>query len=138
MAGSYDSGCHQPSQHIEVNSLNQPYGLMHLLGTDRIRTTVHHPIVNGLVERFHCQLKGALKCMSGRTHWTKTFPLILLGICTTIKRNLKCTPAELVYGTTLRLPGEFFYAHTTHPTSYVTQLKTIMKKIRPPSSRQPQ
>jgi len=114
---------------------------MHLLGTNRILTTAYHPIANGLVERFHCQLKGALKCMSDPTHWTKALPLILLGIRTTIKQDLKCTSVELVYGTTLRLPGEFFYAHTTYttnPTSYVTQLKTIMEKIRPSSSRQPQ
>ena len=35
--------------------------LMRLLGTQRIRTTSYHPIANGLVERFHQQLKSALK-----------------------------------------------------------------------------
>ena len=82
--------------------------LMQLLGTQRIHTTAYHPIANGLVERFHRQLKGALKCLSDTTHWTKALPLILLGIRTAVKQDCKCTPAELVYGTTLRLPGEFF------------------------------
>ena len=35
--------------------------LMELLGTKRIRTTSYHRIANGLVERFHHQLKAALK-----------------------------------------------------------------------------
>lgn len=34
---------------------------MKLLGTKHIHTTSYHPIANGLVERFHRQLKSALK-----------------------------------------------------------------------------
>ena len=99
--------------------------IMCLLGTNRIRTTAYHPIANGLVERFHRQLKGSLKCIPDATHWTKALPLILLGICATVKQDLKCTVVELVYGTTLRLPGEFFHTHmqTTHtldPVNYTT------------------
>ena len=32
--------------------------LTNFLGTTRIRTTAYHPIANGLVERFHRQLKS--------------------------------------------------------------------------------
>ena len=49
--------------------------LMRLLGTQRIRTTAYHPIANGLVERFHRQLKSTLKCLPDTTHWTKALPL---------------------------------------------------------------
>ena len=35
--------------------------LMQLLGTKRLRTTSYHPISNGLIERFHRQLKASLK-----------------------------------------------------------------------------
>ena len=113
---------------------------MHLLGTKRIRTTAYHPIANGLVERFHRQLKGALKCMPDTTHWTKALPLILLGLRTTVKQDLKCTTAELVYSTTLRLPGEFLHTHmhimhTPDPVNYATQLKTIMQTLQPPAVR---
>ena len=31
--------------------------LMELLGTTRLRTTAYHPIANGIIERFHRQLK---------------------------------------------------------------------------------
>ena len=39
-----------------------------------------------------------------------TLPLVLLGIRTALKEDLACTVAEMVYGVTLRLPGEFFAA----------------------------
>ena len=82
----------------------------------------YHPIRNGLVERFHRQLKAALKCSQDPTHWTKALPMVLLGIRTTLKQNLKCTTAEMVYGTTLRIPTEFFSHSAVHndinPSSY--------------------
>ena len=110
--------------------------LMHLLGTHCIRTMAYHPIANGLVEHFHCQLKGTMKCLPDTTHWTKALPLILLSIRTAIKQDCWCTAAELVYGTTLHLPGEFFHTSSHNnldPISYTTQLKTFMQNIRPSS-----
>ena len=116
--------------------------LMTLLGTRRIRTTAYHPIANGLVERFHRQLKAALKCSQNPIQWIKALPMVLLGIRTTLKQDLKCTTAEMVYGTTLRLPGEFFSHSTVHndinPVSYATQLKTLMQNITPSFTRQQQ
>ena len=35
-------------------------------------------------------------------------PLVLLGIRTILREDIHCTSAELVYGTSLWLPGEFF------------------------------
>jgi transposase InsO family protein len=80
---------------------------MKLLGTKHIHTTSYHPIANGLVERFHRQLKSALKAQQQSANWTDALPLVLLGCRTAIKEDLSCTAAELLYGTTLRLPGEF-------------------------------
>ena len=42
--------------------------LMNLLGTKHIRTTTYHPCASGLVERFHWQLKVALKAMRDSNH----------------------------------------------------------------------
>ena len=61
--------------------------LMKLLGTKRIHTTAYHPIANGLVERFHRQLKTALKAQSNNTSWASHLPLVLLGICTALKER---------------------------------------------------
>ena len=79
-----------------------------LLGTKHIKTTSYHPCANGMVERFHRQLKASLKASPHPERWTDMLHLALLGIRTTLKEDLKCTAAELVYGTSLRLPGEFF------------------------------
>lgn len=81
--------------------------LMHLLGSKRIRSTSYHPIANGLVERFHRQLKGALKASPNPTNLIDMLPMILLGIRTSLKQGLKSSTAKLVYGTTLHLPGDF-------------------------------
>ena len=108
--------------------------LMQLLGCKHIRTTSYHPAANGLIERFHRQLKASLKAHPNPTQWTESLPLVLLGVRTQLKEDLKCTAAELVYGTTLRLPGEFFddskAEATPDPTSYVTRLKGMMKVLQ--------
>ena len=109
--------------------------LMQLLGSKRIRTTSCHPIANGLIERFHCQFKASLKCSSNLAKWTDSLPLVLLGIRTALKDDLQCTTAELVYGTTLCLPGEFFTTTSNicdDPASYVTRLKASMRQVKPP------
>ena len=113
--------------------------LMSLLGTKHIHTTSYHPQSNGLVERFHRQLKGALKAQPQPEHWVEALPLILLGIRTALKEDLSCTAAELLYGTTLRLPGEFFSANsqtTVDAAQYVTRLRSSMQTLRavPPRS----
>lgn len=110
--------------------------LMQLLGSHRIRTTAYHPCANGMVERFHRQLKAALMASSDfpSTQWLADLPSVLLGIRTAIKEDLHCTSAELVYGTTLRLPGEFFAPtvdfSTADPLSFVTQLKSSMQRLQ--------
>ena len=108
--------------------------LMQLLGCKCIRTMSYHPITNGLIERFQT-LKASLKTHPNAIHWIQSLPLLLLGICTTIKCDLHCTTAELVYGTTLRLPSEFFvtsnFKTTPDPFTYLTQLKSIMQHITP-------
>ena len=59
------------------------------------------------------------------------------------KEDLHCTAAELVYGTSLDLPGELFnsigHTDTPDPTSYVAQLKVSMQLLRgSPIRKQPQ
>ena len=87
--------------------------LMQILGSKKIRTIAYHPIANGLVERFHRQLKAALKASVDPTNWVDMLPMVLLGIRTCLKQDLKSSTAEIVYGTTLRLPGDFFQSPTT-------------------------
>ena len=56
-----------------------------------------------------------------------------MDIHTALKQDLDCNAAELVYGTTLGIPGEFFsIADSTaeDPGSYIVQLKATMQKLR--------
>ena len=71
--------------------------LMQLLGSKRIRTTSYHPIANGLIERFHHQLKASLKSHPNLTHWTDSLPFALLGIHTALKDDLHCSTGIRYY-----------------------------------------
>ena len=115
--------------------------LTQLLGCKHLRTTSYHPSANGMVERFHRQLKAALKAKGASLNWVDSLPLILLSICTTLKSDLKCSAAALVYGTTLCLPGEFFQqsASDVDPVSLVARSKNTMRQCRAtPVCLQPQ
>ena len=116
--------------------------LTNLLGSRRIRTTAYHPIANGLIEHFHLQLKASLKAYPDPNSWMDSLPLVLLGIRSAFKEDIGCTAAELVYGTTLRLPGEFFDQSTndrmSDQTAYVQRLKSAMRGQQAAPTRQPQ
>ena len=51
-----------------------------------------------------------------------------------MKDDLKCSTAEMVYGTTLRLPGELFVSTPSDtisdPLSYVDTLKDLMRQLQ--------
>ena len=51
--------------------------LNNLLGCKKFRTTAYHPIANGLVERFHRQLKGSIKVHAQPHARTEVLPLVL-------------------------------------------------------------
>ena len=108
---------------------------MALLGIKRSRTTSYHPQSNGMVERFHRQLKPALKAQLKSDDWMISLPLILLGIRTALKQDINSTATELVYGTTLRLPGEFFtpspLTSLPNPSDFRHKLKSHFRHITP-------
>ena len=62
-------------------------------GVQRNRTTAYYPISNGMIERFHRQLKASLKAYSNPNNWSEILPLVLLGIWKTLKSDLQCIPA---------------------------------------------
>ena len=60
--------------------------LMYFLGSAQIRTTAYHPPANGLVQRFHRQLKVSLRATAPSTQWIEALPMVLLGLrCQTVK-----------------------------------------------------
>lgn len=112
----------------------------HLLGSAKSRTTAYHPAANGMVERFHRGLKAAIRCQASDC-WVDKLPMVLLGLRASFREDLEASVAEFVYGSALRLPGDFFKepsdtvpARNLH--EYVTQFRTSMNHLRPvPASR---
>ncbi|XP_064482233.1 uncharacterized protein LOC135395002 [Ornithodoros turicata] len=98
-------------------------------------------MANGLVERFHRQLKSAIRAYPAGESWTDSLPLALLGIRTAIKKDMGCTVSEMVYGTSFRLPSDFFPSSPYPPpdyTTYVNRLRSAMHSLHPPPSRNSQ
>lgn len=110
--------------------------LSHFLGFAKYRTTAYHPQANGVIERFHRTLKAAIMA-SNSPHWTQHLPIILLGLRTAVKSGCSVSPAELVYGETLRIPGTFFeeYAHTPQ-SEFIDNLRKIIQQSKPVNTRQ--
>lgn len=113
--------------------------LTRFIGARHIHTTAYHPSANGMVERLHRQLKASLTAREDRIHWVDHLPLVLLGIRSALKEDLLCTSSELVYGTTLRLPGDFLTSSPAQETdipSYLVNLRDLFQNIRPTAPRQ--
>ena len=108
------------------------------LGCQRNRTTAYHPCANGMIERFHRQLKASLRASSDPS-WSENVPLALLGIRSSLKTDLHCTPSELVFGTTLRLPGQLVVPppeSAIRQPDFASSLAQRMRQLRPQPPRE--
>lgn len=108
--------------------LSQTIGFVHS------RTTAYHPSSNGMVERFHRQLKAAITCHVDSC-WVESLPIVLLGIRTALKDDLKTSSAELVYGENIRLPGDFFLPPEQSCydfTNFIARIRCFVSRIKPP------
>ena len=98
-------------------------------------TTSYHPQANGLVERMHRQLKGALKARLESQSWMNDLPWVLLGLRSAWRESSGSSPAEAVFGTLLRLPGEFVPGAEVAPGSsssdFVQGLQRSMSNLAP-------
>jgi cleavage and polyadenylation specificity factor subunit 1 len=109
-----------------------------MMGAKHLQTSAYHPAANGMVECLHRQLKAAIRCHGGN-QWTDVLPVVLMGLRSTFKEDIQATPAEVIYGQTLRLPGEFFSPSTSAITAtadYLTTLRQGHSRFQPqPVSR---
>lgn len=99
---------------------------------NRRHTTSYNPKCNGFLEGWHRTLKSALMCYN-RDDWSRILPSVLLGLRTIFREEFKTSPAELVYGTTIRIPGQFLEnsKQTTCQSEYVALLKQHFNEIQP-------
>ena len=109
------------------------------LGVKTLSTTAYHPQCNGLVERLHRTLKAAIRARLVDSDWQSALPLVLLGLRSAWKEGQDNSPADLVYGVPLRLPGQFIpgaeLPDITPVSSFVSTFQAKMKEQRPAPSR---
>ncbi len=106
--------------------------LMQVWGVEHHTTTAYHPEANGLVERFHRRLKESLKalCRDERDRWFWRLPCALLSIRTALKPDVGASPADLVYGEGLALPGELLGNHPQEDASLQQQRRELLGNLR--------
>ncbi|GFY76775.1 integrase catalytic domain-containing protein [Trichonephila inaurata madagascariensis] len=108
------------------------YSLKQMLGIQRIRTTPYHPSSDGMIECLHRTLKQVIRCHD--TKWTESLPVVLLGLRACIKENLNASCAEMVFGKTIVLPGEFFEPSSripTDPSEFLLRLRETFRTLKP-------
>ncbi|XP_037557524.1 uncharacterized protein LOC119435543 [Dermacentor silvarum] len=90
-----------------------------------------------MVERLHRQLKTALTTRLNCATWVDALPLVLLGLRAVLRADLQCSAEELVYGSSLSLPGDFFTSTqlSAQPQQFLQRLLDCVKDLRPTPPR---
>lgn len=75
-------------------------------------------------------------CHGDDRQWLDALPIVMLGLRTAYKTDIKGSPAELLFGTPLRVPGEFLEnADTTNDTeTFIMALRNKIRQLRPQPS----
>jgi hypothetical protein len=96
----------------------------------------YHPQANGLVERFHRRLKDALRARGAGADWIHHLPWVLLCVRAATADDSSPSPAELLYGSQLVLPGQLVVAADPPPvSSFVESLRRLVDSRSPPPTR---
>ncbi|XP_029157066.1 uncharacterized protein LOC114936787 [Nylanderia fulva] len=79
----------------------------------------------------HNRVQTAIKCHE-TTDWVKVLPVVMLGLRNALKEDISTSAAELVYGTQLRIPGEYFSQEepSQDPFPFLEKLRQAMREIR--------
>ena len=66
-------------------------------------------------------------------NWVRQLSTVLLGLLTHVRTDTGASPAEYLYGTTLRIPGEFCLDDdfTPDPQIFLEEFHEHMRKIKP-------
>ncbi|KYN16695.1 hypothetical protein ALC57_11013 [Trachymyrmex cornetzi] len=67
----------------------------------------------------------------GNHNWLEVLPTVLLGLRTCFKEDLKSSSAEMLYGSSLRIPGEFFLEDPpADPEMFLEKHRIAMRNIK--------
>lgn len=85
-----------------------------------------------MIERFHRTLKASLMCQRD-TSWVNVLPTVLLGLRTAHKKDINVSPAEILFGQKLRLPGEMIDETKVSPNQYdfTKSFSKVMRSLAP-------
>jgi Integrase core domain len=110
------------------SSMCQLFAIRHL------QTPAYHPQANGAIERFHRRLKDALRARGAAADWYNHLPWVLLAIRTASRNEESPSPAELLFGAHLVVPGQFVAASEDPPPSdsFLQQLRSFVDASAPP------
>ncbi len=80
--------------------------VLKVLGVDHQLSSAYHPESQGALERVHQTLKSMLRayCLGTGRDWVEGLPLLLFAVRETVQESLGFSPAELVFGHTVRGP----------------------------------
>ena len=106
--------------------------LLQTWGIKSLHTTAYHPEANGLVERFHRRLKESLIALgnSEREKWFWQLPMAMLAIRTTYKPDVGASPAQLVYGEGISLPGDLLGGQSQNSEETRRLQRQLMSNLR--------
>lgn len=83
--------------------------MLNVLGIKHQLASAYHPEFQGALEQFHQTLKSMLQifCIETGKEWVDGLPLIMLAARESVQEPLGFSPAELVFGHTVRGPPKF-------------------------------
>ncbi|UYV64474.1 hypothetical protein LAZ67_3000868, partial [Cordylochernes scorpioides] len=107
-----------------------------MCGIQLKHTTSYHPQSNGKIERFHRTLKATISSHN-YIRWTERLPSVLLGLRSSIYGSSDFSIAQMVFGKTIRLPGEFFQdsQQSIDRDDLIKTLQKDMSSLQPMKSR---
>ena len=100
------------------------------LGSRVNHTTAFHPASNGIIEREHRKIKASLRALRD-PDWIDRLPIVVLGWNNAVREDFMHSPSQLLYGTSTRLPVDFFEHRSISPinnqvaSAFVAELDTF-------------
>ncbi|GBM57936.1 hypothetical protein AVEN_206007-1, partial [Araneus ventricosus] len=106
--------------------------LCKLLGILKTRTTALHPESDGMVERFNRKILNHLSLFVSQNQidWNTHLPLFLLAYRCAEHEVTGLTPAEMLFGRTLRLPCDIIFGRPRETHSLRIELASEGMKTR--------
>jgi len=102
-----------------------------LLNIKHKTTTAFHPQSNGMVERFHRQLKNSLCARLASANWFEYLLWVLLGLHSSPREDSATFASEAVDGSDLTLPSQFLKVQDPPTNLFYENLKNLMSGFQP-------